>query len=226
MCQACDAAHPFSQDLGFGKCRLSVQAPVKSGITGAAELSGARIVTSFPALTRAFFDKFDAKSGKTTSESSSLVVYPSRPPRRAMCLTEMHRGPATAEIRTVSGSVEAACGLGLADAVVDLVETGTTMRVSESAIKEGVALLSKCVCVYVVTQAAGLEVVDEVLVSESVLISNPDSPHQDLIKLIQRRIEGYITATKCVCSPTGAKTLLGWEGLGPTRKLPPLCPGL
>lgn len=129
-------------DLGFGKCRLSVQAPVKSGITGAAELSGARIVTSFPALTRAFFDKFDAKSGKTT------------------------------KIRTVSGSVEAACGLGLADAVVDLVETGTTMR------------------------AAGLEVVDEVLVSESVLISNPDSPHQDLIKLIQRRIEGYITATK------------------------------
>ena len=32
-------------------------------------------------------------------------------------------------IRPVSGSVEAACGLGLADAVVDLVETGTTMQV-------------------------------------------------------------------------------------------------
>ncbi len=32
-------------------------------------------------------------------------------------------------IKYVSGSVEAACGLGLADAVVDLVETGTTMRV-------------------------------------------------------------------------------------------------
>lgn len=29
----------------------------------------------------------------------------------------------------MSGSVEAACGLGLADAVVDLVETGTTMKV-------------------------------------------------------------------------------------------------
>lgn len=34
-----------------------------------------------------------------------------------------------AEIKYVSGSVEAACGLGLADAVVDLVETGTTMKV-------------------------------------------------------------------------------------------------
>ena len=33
-------------------------------------------------------------------------------------------------IKFVSGSVEAACGLGLADAVVDLVETGTTMKVS------------------------------------------------------------------------------------------------
>jgi ATP phosphoribosyltransferase len=33
------------------------------------------------------------------------------------------------DIKFVSGSVEAACGLGLADAVVDLVETGTTMKV-------------------------------------------------------------------------------------------------
>jgi len=32
-------------------------------------------------------------------------------------------------IKYVSGSVEAACALGLADAVVDLVETGTTMKV-------------------------------------------------------------------------------------------------
>ncbi len=31
-------------------------------------------------------------------------------------------------IKYVSGSVETACSLGLADAVVDLVETGTTMR--------------------------------------------------------------------------------------------------
>ena len=34
------------------------------------------------------------------------------------------------DIKYVSGSVEAACGLGLADAVIDLVETGTTMIVS------------------------------------------------------------------------------------------------
>ena len=75
-------------------------------------------------------------------------------------------------MRYVSGSVEAACGLGLADAVVDLVETGTTMK------------------------AAGLEVVAEVMQSEAILISNPQSERRDVIELIKKRIEGYITATK------------------------------
>ena len=34
------------------------------------------------------------------------------------------------EIRRISGSVEVACALGLADGIVDLVETGATMRVA------------------------------------------------------------------------------------------------
>lgn len=86
-------------DLGFGKCKLCVQAPVCDNITDPAVLAGGRIVTSFPNLTRQFFEKYDKEKGVTTS------------------------------VKFVSGSVEAACGLGLADAVVDLVETGTTMRV-------------------------------------------------------------------------------------------------
>jgi ATP phosphoribosyltransferase len=89
-------------DLGFGKCRLCVQAPIRSRITDAKMLAGKRIVTSFPVLTKKFFDPIDQELGVTTS------------------------------IRFVSGSVEAACGLGLADAVVDLVETGTTMKVRSS----------------------------------------------------------------------------------------------
>ena len=48
-------------------------------------------------------------------------------------------------VKYVSGSVEAACGLGLADAVVDLVETGTTMK------------------------AAGLEVVETIMTTGAVL---------------------------------------------------------
>ena len=86
-------------DLGFGKCKLSVQAPVFDKIENVECLAGKRIATSFPNLTKSFFDKYDEKLGVSTT------------------------------IKYVSGSVEAACGLGLADAVVDLVETGTTMRV-------------------------------------------------------------------------------------------------
>ena len=86
-------------DLGFGKCKLCVQAPVVDKITDVKTLAGKRIVTSFPNLTKSFFKQYDDELGTSTS-----ITY-------------------------VSGSVEAACGLGLADAVVDLVETGTTMRV-------------------------------------------------------------------------------------------------
>ena len=93
-------------DLGFGKCRLCVQAPVTSKITDIKTLAGKRIVTSFPTLTKKFFDPLDEEMGVTTN------------------------------IKFVSGSVEAACGLGLADAVVDLVETGTTMKVSRGMLKK------------------------------------------------------------------------------------------
>lgn len=86
-------------NLGFGKCRLCVQAPVASNITDIKSLAGKRIVTSFPSLTKKFFEPLDKELGVETS------------------------------IQFLSGSVEAACGLGLADAVVDLVETGTTMKV-------------------------------------------------------------------------------------------------
>lgn len=86
-------------DLGFGRCKLCVQAPVAKNITDVSTLAGGRIVTSFPFLTQEYFKKFDDEKGTKT------------------------------KVTEVSGSVEAACGLGLADAVVDLVETGTTMRV-------------------------------------------------------------------------------------------------
>eukprot|EP00581_Thalassiosira_minuscula_P010266 CAMPEP_0183709964 /NCGR_PEP_ID=MMETSP0737-20130205/5878_1 /TAXON_ID=385413 /ORGANISM="Thalassiosira miniscula, Strain CCMP1093" /LENGTH=291 /DNA_ID=CAMNT_0025938185 /DNA_START=153 /DNA_END=1028 /DNA_ORIENTATION=+ len=131
-------------DLGFGKCRLCVQAPVASNITDIKTLAGKRIVTSFPTLTKKFFDKLDEEMGVTTS------------------------------IKRVGGSVEAACGLGLADAVVDLVETGTTMK------------------------AAGLEIVATVLETESILITNPNTKHKDIVDLLKHRIEGYITSKKFV----------------------------
>merc|ERR1712194_683416 len=78
-------------------------------------------------------------------------------------------GPAT-RIKCISGSVEAAISLGLADGIVDLVETGTTMR------------------------AAGLEEVAVVMKSEAVMIANPHSKYPDMIKIIERRINGFMMA--------------------------------
>ncbi len=47
-------------------------------------------------------------------------------------------------------------------------------------------------------QAAGLEVVHDILSTQATLIANPKSTHKDLITKIQKRLEGYITATKYV----------------------------
>lgn len=127
--------------LGFGKCKLCVLAPVSSHVTDPKSLVGKRVVTSFPKLAGNYF----SSAAGTGSE-------------------ETH-------IKFVSGSVEAACGLGLADAVVDLVETGTTMK------------------------AAGLEIVSTILESESLLISSKTTKHPVTVERIRKRIEGYITAT-------------------------------
>lgn len=129
--------------LGFGKCNLSVQAPESGEFQDARSLAGRRIVTSFPNVTRQFFEAYE-EPGKPT------------------------------HIKCISGSVEAACGLGLADAIVDLVETGTTMR------------------------AAGLHEVAVVMKSQTVLIANPKTEHAELVEVIRRRIAGYLTSQSWV----------------------------
>lgn len=132
-------------EFGFGMCRLSVLGPVGK-FKDASELSGGRVVTSFPNVTRKYFNSID-KPGKPTS------------------------------IKYVSGSVEVACSLGIADGVVDLVETGTTMK------------------------AAGLEEVQTVIESQTVLITKKEEvskASQDLIAKIYARIQGYMTSTRHV----------------------------
>eukprot|EP00123_Amoebidium_parasiticum_P008044 comp18542_c0_seq1/m.19986 comp18542_c0_seq1/g.19986 ORF comp18542_c0_seq1/g.19986 comp18542_c0_seq1/m.19986 type:complete len:299 (-) comp18542_c0_seq1:603-1499(-) len=132
--------------LGYGKCRLCVQAPVRlmddGTIKDPKDLCGKRIVTSFPHLAGEFF--------------------------KQLCPEK------ETKINVVSGSVEAACALGLADAIVDLVETGDTMR------------------------AAGLDVVADVMATEAVLIGNPNSAHKDLIKTITTRCQGVANADRYV----------------------------
>ncbi len=129
--------------LGFGGCRLCVQAPEKSDIRDVKNLAGKRIVTSFPNIAKEYFDALGGEGANTS-------------------------------IKYASGSVEAACSLGIADAVVDLVETGTTMK------------------------AAGLEIVAEIMKTESILIRGRNSKHPEMVEVIKKRILGYMTATSHV----------------------------
>lgn len=130
-------------ELGFGQCRLCVQAPVVDMCDDPAVLAGKRIVTSFPNLTKQYFSKLEGEGSPT-------------------------------KVKTVSGSVEVACGLGLADGIVDLVETGVTMR------------------------AAGLTEVATIMQTQAVLIVNPHSKHDALLQTTVRRIAGYLDASRYV----------------------------
>ncbi|KAJ1989993.1 ATP phosphoribosyltransferase (ATP-PRTase) (ATP-PRT) [Coemansia spiralis] len=130
--------------LGFGRCKLQVQAPLASPYKTIEDLKGKRIVTSFVNLTIQKFKQIERTDEITT------------------------------QVRFVSGSVEAACGLGLADGIVDLVESGDTMR------------------------AAGLHAIDTILETESVLITNLSPRFPKLAEIIRQRVEGILTARRYV----------------------------
>lgn len=83
--------------------------------------------------------------------------------------------PLKTHISFVSGSVETACALGLADGIVDLVESGETMR------------------------AAKLTALANIMPSQAVLICNPSKwSSNPLINTIMNRIKGVIAAQKYV----------------------------
>lgn len=74
----------------------------------------------------------------------------------------------------VNGSVEIMVSLGLADAIVDLVESGDTLRDN------------------------GLEVIETVAQSQAILIQTPKPRDGQLCDLIVRRIEGVLTAQQYI----------------------------
>lgn len=82
-------------DLRFGFCHLAVAVPEESGITDASQIKdGAKIATSFPNLTRKYFEDLGKK----------------------------------VEIIVVTGACEIMPYLGVADYIVDLVSTGSTLK--------------------------------------------------------------------------------------------------
>jgi len=75
-----------------------------------------------------------------------------------------------ADIRTISGSVEISPGLGLSDAICDLVSTGGTLK------------------------SNGLKPFAEVMSSEAVLIGRKGSENEDLVKELIQRIQSVLRA--------------------------------
>ncbi|KAJ7650937.1 ATP phosphoribosyltransferase [Roridomyces roridus] len=165
--------------LGFGKCSLQVQVPEAGPIKTVQDLAGKRVVTSFEVLSGEYFGQLDDKLNLTGDQKT--------------------------KIEYVGGSVEAACALGLADGIVDLVESGDTMR------------------------AAGLHAIATVLETEAVLIKSTvpkHTEHSALIDLVTSRIAGVIAAGKYVfCQYNISRDKLAAATLvTPGRRAPTISP--
>jgi ATP phosphoribosyltransferase len=107
-----------------------------------------------------------------------------------------------ADIRTISGSVEIAPGLGLSDAIFDIVSTGGTLK------------------------SNGLKPFAEVMKSEAVLIGRKGIENEDLIVELIQRIQSVLRAkeTKYVVLNAEAKNLDQILALLPGVKSPTVVP--
>lgn len=128
------------QELGFGKCRLSIAIPKSMPYEGLESLQGKRIATSYPQIVSAFL---------TTNKIK-------------------------ASIHEISGSVEIAPGIGLADVVADLVSSGSTLFMN------------------------GLKEAEVILESQAVMISKPgiDIERSQLLDKLLFRIRAVKKAKK------------------------------
>lgn len=113
------------EQLGFGKCRLSIAVRKQEQYTDAGFLTGKKIATSYPVIVATFLQEKGIE----------------------------------AEIHEISGSVEIAPGIGLADAICDLVSSGSTLFMN------------------------GLKEAETILRSQAVLIRNSDLSEEQLVTL-------------------------------------------
>ncbi len=128
------------ENLGFGKCRLSLAVRREEAYKGLSWFEGKKIATSYPQILKNYL------------EANNI----------------------TAEIEEISGSVEIAPCIGLAEGICDLVSTGST-------------LLSN-----------GLVEVEKVLESQAILISSPTvTPEkQAIVEKLIFRIKAVLDAKK------------------------------
>ncbi len=107
-----------------------------------------------------------------------------------------------ADIRTISGSVEISPGLGLSDAICDLVSTGGTLK------------------------SNGLKPFADVMSSEAVLIGRVGSENEELVKELIQRIQSVLRAkeTKYVVLNVKKDNLAAITALLPGVKSPSVVP--
>jgi len=84
--------------------------------------------------------------------------------------TYLKKFDANAHLVILSGSVEVMIALGVADAIVDLVETGSTLAANR------------------------LRILDDIGNYQTVLIQNRERPHAELADRVVRRLEGVVIA--------------------------------
>ncbi|KAK3945290.1 hypothetical protein QBC46DRAFT_433572 [Diplogelasinospora grovesii] len=150
-------------DLGFGACKLQVQVPAKGEYSDGRDLIGKNIGTSFVNLAQEYFTRLEMEQEQGASTNGDVNAKPIVSGRKLRT-----------NIMHLSGSVEAACALGVADGIVDLVESGETMK------------------------AAGLKPIDTVVESSAILIKSKQPSNPAMVDLIAARIGGVITAQKYV----------------------------
>jgi ATP phosphoribosyltransferase len=108
----------------------------------------------------------------------------------------------TADIRTISGSVEISPGLGLSDAICDLVSTGGTLK------------------------SNGLKTFADVMSSEAILIGSKGSENSDLVQELMQRVQSVLRAkeTKYVVLNVNRDNLPAIIKLLPGVKSPSVVP--
>jgi ATP phosphoribosyltransferase len=128
------------EQLGFGKCRLSLAIPRNEEFAGIQQLQGKRIATSYPVLLANYLKEYNV----------------------------------IADIHEISGSVEIAPGIGLADVVADLVSSGGTLFMN------------------------GLKEVEVILDSQAVLVANTkiDADKKEILDKLLFRMRSVRKAKK------------------------------
>jgi ATP phosphoribosyltransferase len=179
-------------DLGFGRCKLQVQVPEKGEYREPSQLIGRNICTSFTGLAGEYFEKLERESGKKDAAARLDLLEVDEVKGGSRSGSRM--GRIATKIKYVGGSVEAACALGVADGIVDLVGESSAITVR----RHGKCTNGESTESGETMKAAGLKPIATILETTAILIKSKHPSNPQLINTIESRIRGVITAKKYI----------------------------